>query len=112
MKKIKAAQVQKWTFEDERQQFMARMARMRIGTEAISKRTGFSHSQITYGLNRYKVSAGMKVTLRQRWGAGNDPLIDELLQDRSMIAAMEVEIDRKVIPKIKHPTPKVVRIKD
>lgn len=102
----------KWTFEPEIQRFLTHMARMRLGNKAIMNRTGFTNHQITYALHKYKVSAGLKMSLRQRWGMGLDPLIDELLADRAVVEAMDAEIDRKVVPVILHPTPKTIRIKD
>lgn len=102
----------KWTFEPNIQRFMTHMLRMRLSNKAIMHRTGFTLHQITYAAHKYKVSAGMKMSLRQRWAAGLDPLIDDLLADRVMIEAMDAEIDRKVIPRIIHPTPQTIRIKD
>lgn len=102
----------KWTFENDRQRFLTHMLRIRIGNRAIAKRTGFTVGEITYAARRYKDSAGLNMSLRQRWAAGLDPLVDQMLYDRAIVEAMDAEIDRKVIPVIMHPTPKTVRIKD
>lgn len=101
-----------WTFEPDAQRFMVHLARLRLSNKAIMKRTGFSDHQITYSLHKYKLAAGMGVSLRQRWANGTDPLIDDLLQDRAVIEAMDAEIEHKVTPVIMHPTPKTVRIKE
>lgn len=112
MKKLVRPTGHKWTFESTQQRFLTHLLRMRLSTKAIARRTGYSDGQITYAANKYKLSAGLRVSLRQRWANGTDPLIDEMLGDRAMIAAMDAEIDRKVIPRIMHPTPRTVRIKD
>lgn len=101
----------KWTFESEPQRYLTHLLRLRLGNKAIMRRTGFTDHQITYAANRYKQSAGLKVSLRQRWANGTDPLIDEMLADRAVVEAMDSEIDRKVIPKIIHPTPRTVKVK-
>ena len=110
--KKQTAAPNRWTFESEKQRFLTHLLRMRVGNRTISHRTGFTESQITYAANKYKVNAGLSVSLRQRWANGTGPLIDEMLSDRAIVEAMDAEIDRKVIPKITHPTPKTIRIKD
>lgn len=101
-----------WTFQPSQQKFLTHMLRLRLGNKAIMRRTGYSDHQITYAAHKYKVNAGMAVSLRQRWANGTDPLIDELLRDRAVVEAMDAEIDNIVTPKIIHPEAKVVRIKE
>lgn len=101
-----------WTFQPEQQRWLTHLARLRLSNKALMRRTGFSNNQINYALRRYKDSAGLSVSLRQRWANGTDPLIDDLLQDRALIEAMDAEIDKVVTPAITHPEMKTVRVKD
>lgn len=99
-----------WTFESGDQQLMLNMARIGLSTKEIMRVTGYSECQVVYALHKAKVSAEMEQGFRVRWRCGNDPLTERILRDYSAIMVREIE--RKIVPKIQHPTPQTVRIKD
>ncbi len=99
-----------WTYETEPQQLLLNMARLGLTNREICRETGYSDSQVTYALHKAKLSAEMDQGFRMRWRYGNDPLMPRILRDYSAI--MVKDIERDICPRIVHPTPKTVRIKD
>lgn len=99
-----------WTYETESQQLVLNMARIGMCTREIMRVTGYTECQVTYALHKAKVTAEMEQGFRMRWRWGNDPLAERILRDYSAIMVREIE--RKIVPRIQHPTPKTVKIKD
>jgi hypothetical protein len=99
-----------WVFETHDQQMLLNMARIGLSTKEIMRVTGYTSSQVSYALHKAKVCAEMDQGFRVRWRCGNDPLVDRVLRDYAAI--MVREIKRDVCPKIVHPTPETVKVKE
>lgn len=99
-----------WTYESSSQQMLIKMARIGIANREIARELGYTDSQITYALHKAKVAAEMDQGFRMRWRYGNDPLVTRVLRDYSAI--MVKEIQRDITPKIVHPVPQTVKVKD
>lgn len=86
------------------------LAKLGMGNRYIRLKTGLSSGKITYRLHKAKQLEENDHGYRVDWRNGNSPLLDRMLQDYAGI--LEREIDRRVVVKIVHPTPKTVKLKE
>lgn len=99
------------TFEDELDRLIWLKANIAVGSDKeLMRMTGESQGQVTYRLRVLKETLGLRESVRQRWKNGHHPLIRQFMEDYSSI--MLAELDRQVVPKLVHPTPKTIRIKE
>ena len=97
------------TFETGLDQDALVLAKLGMGNRFIRLKTGLSDGQITYRLTKAKQAEENDHGYRVDWRNGNSPLLSRVLRDYAGILVREIE--RKVVPKIAHPTPKIVKIK-
>lgn len=88
----------------------ARLARFGRGNKIIQAKTGLTDSQITYRCATYKQVTGMPKGLRRTWSSSDDPVIDQIIEDLG--AVFDAEFEHQFLPKIVHPTPQMVKIKE
>lgn len=98
------------TFEGIRDQQALLRAKIGIGNREIARITGLTDNQINYRLAKAKRMEEKDEGYRVAWRHGNNPLVDRILRDYSKI--MIKEIERKIVARIIHPTPKVITIND
>lgn len=113
MKKPKDKQPKKLTrhtvtFETDAEQDVIIKASIGIGNKELMRTTGFSDSQITYKLAKVKRFLGRTRGFRVDWREGKHPLLVRILTDISSV--MRLNIERDLVPKIVHPTPKTVKV--
>lgn len=97
----------KVTFENPVDQQIIVWAQLGIGNRAIMQRADRSDSQVTYRLAKAKRVFGLGVGFRVNWRNGNHPLLQTILSDYSGVLVKEIE--RSIVPKLIHPTPKTVK---
>lgn len=98
------------TFQDNADRLLWLKAQLGASNQELRRLTGESNGQIAYRLRVLKDTLGLDESVRNRWKNGNHPLMDRFVRDHHAI--MMVELDRKVVPRLVHPTPKTIRIKD
>lgn len=99
----------KITFEDSQDESSLLLGQIGIGNREIMRRSGLTNCQITYRLAKAKRLLGRDHGFRVDWRNGNHPLLERIMKDYASI--MVREIQTKLVPKIVHPTPKVVKVK-
>jgi hypothetical protein len=97
------------TFEDGADQEALVMAQLGQGNRHIEATTGLTSGQITYRLHKAKTTDGSKYGYRVQWRRGESPYFKQIFMDYAGILAKEIE--RKITPKLVHPTPKIVKLK-
>lgn len=95
----------KITFEIPADQQVVVHAQLGLGNKAIMRSTNRSDGQINYRLNKARKLMGLCVGFRVNWRNGNHPLFAKILEDYSGVLVREIE--RTLVPKIIHPTPKI-----
>lgn len=105
MKKIPRPQI---TFEVGSDQDALVMAKLGMGNRFIRLKTGLSDGQITYRLTKAKQAEENDHGYRVDWRNGNSPLLSRILRDYAGVIRREIE--RKIVPRIVHATPKTIRV--
>ena len=98
------------TFDGGEDQKALILAQLGIGNKEIARRTGLSSGQINYRCHKAKVTEGVPSGYRVGWRNGEHPLLKHIMQDYSGV--LKLEIERKIVPKLVHPTPKMVKLKE
>lgn len=96
------------TFEASSDQEALVLAKLGQGNRYIGLQTGLTPGQITYRLNKAKAAEENDHGYRVDWRNGNSPMLQRILKDYAGVMAREIE--RKVVPKIIHATPKTIKI--
>lgn len=99
----------KITFEAPQDQKPILMGQFGIGNREIMRQSGLSDAQVTYRLSKAKKYLGRDHGFRTDWRNGNHPLLSRIMSDYGQILIKELE--RKVVPVLEHPTPKIVKAK-
>lgn len=86
------------------------LARLGIGTREIARRTKLTECQITYRKGVYKQEMKFEHGLSTLWRNGENPILDEMLNDATKV--MEYEFEREFLPQIVIPELKFSKIKE
>lgn len=84
------------------------LARLGLSTKEISRRTGFSEHQVHYRLHTHKEVAQLDQGLRQAWREGNNPIVDQILQDNQRI--MQLDWERRFLHRVLIVSPKPIKV--
>lgn len=98
------------TFEAGSDQDALVLAKLGMGNRFIEQSTGLSSGKITYRLTKAKRAEENQYGYRVDWRNGNSPLLGRILRDYQGV--LEREIERKIVPRIVHPVPKTIKIKE
>lgn len=101
----------KWTFDQKRDQEMLwEMARSGLGNAAIMRETGFTLGQISYARQLLKAQLGLEHSLYNSWRLGVVPYQIQMM--RMVHGIRMAELREQVVPKLVHPTPVTINLKD